>query len=988
MKNITCFIIRILIFFLPFDISAQVAHQGKLYLDEDTRTSGIFTQTEKNEIEQWLTDAKESNLFINVMIYSSDCDLSKVNDTYIGPEVDGNCVWWDNSIHWWLVLEPGNWRITGYGDFKDRISQLYDDFGNGNENRPYSNKIKCAISILMDEVNQVFPYAPDPTFSFLDVCEQYNPISIGKLFSLDEHPYKNIELDIIKLKRIESNYCTKIKFNIPYYIRGSYEISQGESDKMDELFGSNYLRIDIVPFEDSSVFEDVKVIPITNGNYADCFPQFVNLSSNDFAKIETVIKTAGLSVNNTAYFLNKGIDFLEQLLQANKGITPFQTDCETCDNQPLWTPSVFTDCIPLPPHMRSLFQPNLDKKGGGNATSDIIDQLGLPDVWRQKILDAVNRGNTRWNFKSQFAFSFHTSRYNGLPDNPVSTFPTVYQYFGGPAPGPKPAADITKGSRVLGEPGHRIWFHYNADANELCYKVIIDFLDAAPGLEKPKFEQSHIEALESFLINDPSGDLFRDSDFPHSSGAGSNANHSPTLQPSDWYFGVRTNKEINFFSGINELGGLCKGFILTQEFDEAVWKPNGDCLFDIPSPLVGIAEGGISLATENSVPGMIWSFGSLVYQCASDDETRQGMKELAKNPTLILAGVFNDIQTILDPDEPNEVRYYAGTKFVFNLFDLFKGKFQTPAGPDRGQILGAIDDGPVGSLASLNHYGKKLPEDPNHLFHVNLRKLSKEDRELLLSEFEQVDIEKMVDKPGMVDAWKGLFNTGIRTDITWLTRASKWIDEGGNFVQSGGKTWFRKNGDDIFEIKNAKILPNKKSNYYRGSDGIPVGDPVNGYQVVKIGDEIKVKRVPDKTPYLYTTYETKLTGPNTHVLERHGHDVTDDALIKRASEGIAPDGTILGSPIAPIKPFSSKFDDSDKLKLAYDKTNPSSSAWSTRTKNQYGDWDVIYNDPNVIFGKGIEPPGTGSFETLTKVKASYTEVSPGIFQLITMYPIK
>lgn len=74
--------------------------------------------------------------------------------------------------------------------------------------------------------------------------------------------------------------------------------------------------------------------------------------------------------------------------------------------------------------------------------------------------------------------------------------------------------------------------------------------------------------------------------------------------------------------------------------------------------------------------------------------------------------------------------------------------------------------------------------------------------------------------------------------------------------------------------------------------------------------------------------------PNAHVLEKHGHDVIDDALRKRANEGIAPDGTTIGNPSNPYKPFSSKFNDPDKLKLAYDKTSPSSAAWANKQQNQ------------------------------------------------------
>ena len=237
-------------------------------------------------------------------------------------------------------------------------------------------------------------------------------------------------------------------------------------------------------------------------------------------------------------------------------------------------------------------------------------------------------------------------------------------------------------------------------------------------------------------------------------------------------------------------------------------------------------------------------------------------------------------------------------------------------------------------------------------------------------------------------AWEGLFNTSLRIDIPWLTRASKWIDEGGDFVGSGGKTWFRKNGDDIFEIKNEKILPNKKSNYHQGADETPIGDPANGYQVVKVGDYIKVKRVPDESPYVNTSYHTKLTEhPNAHVLERHGHDVTDDALIKRANEGIAPDGsTINPNPPFTKPPYSSKFEGPDAVKAAYDNTKPGTTAFNN-TPLVNGRKTVYHTLPSGSgsYGKGVPRDGS-TFQTATKVRAVYQDMGGGNFQLLTMFP--
>ncbi len=240
---------------------------------------------------------------------------------------------------------------------------------------------------------------------------------------------------------------------------------------------------------------------------------------------------------------------------------------------------------------------------------------------------------------------------------------------------------------------------------------------------------------------------------------------------------------------------------------------------------------------------------------------------------------------------------------------------------------------------------------------------------------------------GRVKAWEGLINIpAFGTNIPWLTRANSWIEEGGEFVTTNGLTKLRKNGEDILELKNEKILPNKKSDYHQGTDGTPIGTPANGYQVVKVGDDIKVKRVPDESPYVNTTYHTKLTEhPNAHVLQRHGHDVTDDALIKRANEGIAPDGsTINPNPPYTKPPYSSKFDNSDAVKSAYDNTMPGSAAFNS-TPLVNGTKTVYHTLTSGSYGKGVPKDGN-TFQTATKVRAVYQDMGNGNFQLLTMFP--
>lgn len=234
-----------------------------------------------------------------------------------------------------------------------------------------------------------------------------------------------------------------------------------------------------------------------------------------------------------------------------------------------------------------------------------------------------------------------------------------------------------------------------------------------------------------------------------------------------------------------------------------------------------------------------------------------------------------------------------------------------------------------------------------------------------------------------VKAWEGLINMHtLRKNIDWLTRSSRWIDEGAEFVTNNGFTKLRKGADDILEIKNEKILPNKYD--YPVASGTPVGDASNGYQVVKNGNELAVKRVPETGGYDPQDL-TQLSGPNAHpnchVLERHGHDVTDDALIKRATTrpSVAPDGSTMNNP----PDYSSKFDSPEKVAEGMNNTKQGTPAWNAG--QQQGNRRVVEYESSNIVGKGVPRDGN-NFVTTKKVFAVYEDVGGGNYKLITMYP--
>lgn len=238
--------------------------------------------------------------------------------------------------------------------------------------------------------------------------------------------------------------------------------------------------------------------------------------------------------------------------------------------------------------------------------------------------------------------------------------------------------------------------------------------------------------------------------------------------------------------------------------------------------------------------------------------------------------------------------------------------------------------------------------------------------------------------PGKV--FKAVWRAGkvVRKGFKFVKYGRRYLNTIGYALESGLKAdldgtiiKISKNSDEIGIIKNGDLIPTKY-----GSSGSPIGEPEGGYQLFKNGDNYSYKRTPDVSGYSSSDL-TKLTEHhNAHVLERHGHDVSDEALIKRAHTGIAPDGstTLTGNP--PL--HSSKFSNTDTLKEALNNTQPGTSAWNNGT--QSGNRRIVtYISNNGFLGKGVPAYGN-SFQSTAKALAIYEDIGGGNYKLLTMYP--
>lgn len=240
-----------------------------------------------------------------------------------------------------------------------------------------------------------------------------------------------------------------------------------------------------------------------------------------------------------------------------------------------------------------------------------------------------------------------------------------------------------------------------------------------------------------------------------------------------------------------------------------------------------------------------------------------------------------------------------------------------------------------------------------------------------------------------VDAWailNGLDEKVLAIDPLWLKRVNNWNGKGLHLLKNGGSLKLTDaTGNILGEFNNGNLLPEEYSNM-----GVPIGELLNGYQLLENNGIFGFKRIPDISAYSASELTELTQHPIAHVLERHGHDVTDDALLKRANRGLAPDGSFFGNSSNPTKPpYSSKFESPDKLKLALSSTRPGSVAFANKVPNQYPNgYNVTFElTDGTFFGRGV-PKNGNYFEDMNKVLASYEETSPGHFKLVTMYPTK
>ncbi|MFT6963889.1 MAG: hypothetical protein ACJAWV_003627, partial [Flammeovirgaceae bacterium] len=303
------------------------------------------------------------------------------------------------------------------------------------------------------------------------------------------------------------------------------------------------------------------------------------------------------------------------------------------------------------------------------------------------------------------------------------------------------------------------------------------------------------------------------------------------------------------------------------------------------------------------------------------------------------------------------------------------GKLKALSKPLREKIGGTF-----GKSNKPNRSGNKADFDPNK-HKLNKAQLQKLNDDLADNKALKDAMDGVNGNPALVDAWKKLDDIGadeaLRKNPGFLKHTNDWDGGGATLSKNtdGNLNLADASGNKIAEVKNGKVLPEKYG------EGSPIGEPKNGYQLVNDAGELKMKRTPDVSSYNADDLAKLKNHPDAHALERHGHDVTDDALKKRAEKGIAPDGVNTGSPN-----YSSRFNSPEMVQEALENVKQGTPAFNAKLQDTSTGFWIVEHPGN--FGVGFSRNVNAGLIRMNKVTAIYDEVTPGNFQLVTMYPNK
>ncbi len=234
-------------------------------------------------------------------------------------------------------------------------------------------------------------------------------------------------------------------------------------------------------------------------------------------------------------------------------------------------------------------------------------------------------------------------------------------------------------------------------------------------------------------------------------------------------------------------------------------------------------------------------------------------------------------------------------------------------------------------------------------------------------------------------AWESLFSSPLLSgDVVWLNAVVEWQRVGLILNHIGnGDFEILSGGIKIGLIKNRTLLSLVFIKAYPTNN--PVGPAINGCQAFEDAGRVRILRVPDTSPYNDEQLKWLQGDPGAHCLEKHGPDVSEEALIYRAVTGTAANGDTKSIV------HSSKFYSSEEIKFALSKVNPETELFFEFVDPNNPGFVVVkaYLGKSLGYGyrkssSAILPPTLEG--NINSIIAVWKQKPTGDWYLITMYP--
>lgn len=400
---------------------------------------------------------------------------------------------------------------------------------------------------------------------------------------------------------------------------------------------------------------------------------------------------------------------------------------------------------------------------------DIQDFAGIPSSEKDKIISAIEIGQSRWSVNLKFVISADDQEGIEVPFNSTGEAYDAFHNY-----------DLSsEGTDVL------YWMHFRKDGSAgFCIKINESFFETNDPLinQNPEFLEEQLE-IKSVLLDG----LRKAIGATQESLADSNpADDGPLAQdpPSTienekpWYNGIREGQmeDVNLYSVGKEIWGISKQTIKQLEIPDVVWKHDSDCMFNTIGPVIG---AGNVIIGENPLVGLAQGV-SLGISVVKDQETRDALGQIIRSPLQTAKGYFKQkYETYFLLSDGIEGR---NTEMVVDGVSIIVALLTGSALTKLEDFIRSLSENAKEITESLKKKLDDFPEDVQNDFYGELASfgddvdLNREFAEFMGSVGEE-HLTKFIKNPQLARVWKKFKDNNIDLDELDLSNTLKKFPE-------------------------------------------------------------------------------------------------------------------------------------------------------------------------------------------------------------------